>query len=55
MTPPMIRCTGQDGRFFQGYYYQYCFLPLYVVCGEQLLIAYLRPSKIYAAKRAGRS
>jgi hypothetical protein len=29
-----------------------CFLPLYVFCGEQLLVSYLRPSKIDAAKHA---
>jgi hypothetical protein len=32
----------QQGRFFHGYYDSYCFLPLYVFCGEQLLVAYLR-------------
>lgn len=32
----------QEGRFFHGYYDSYCFLPLYVFCGEQLLVAYLR-------------
>jgi Transposase DDE domain group 1 len=32
----------QEGRFFHGYYDNYCFLPLYVYCGEQLLVAYLR-------------
>jgi hypothetical protein len=42
----------QEGRFFHGYYDCYCFLPLYVFCGEQLLVAYLRPSKIDAAKHA---
>ena len=42
----------QEGRFFHGYYDQYCFLPLYVFCGEQLLVSYLRPSKIDAAKHA---
>ena len=42
----------QEGRFFHGYYDHYCFLPLYVFCGEQLLVAYLRPSKIDAAKHA---
>ena len=40
----------QEGRFFHGYYDQYCFLPLYVFCGEELLAAYLRPSKIDASK-----
>lgn len=43
----------QEGRFFHGYYDHYCFLPLYVFCGEQLLAAYLRPSKIDGAKHAG--
>ena len=34
----------QEGRFFHGYYDHYCFLPLYVFCGDQLLVSYLRPS-----------
>lgn len=34
----------QQGRFFHGYYDPYCFLPLYVFCGDQLLVAYLRES-----------
>lgn len=42
----------QENRFFHGYYDSYCFLPLYVFCGEQLLVAYLRPSKIDAAKHS---
>ena len=42
----------QEGRFFHGYYDHYCFLPLYVFCGRQLLVAYLRPSKIDAAKHS---
>jgi hypothetical protein len=32
----------QVGRFFHGYYDHYCFLPLYVFCGDQLLVPYLR-------------
>ena len=40
----------QDGRFFHGYYRHYCFLPLYVFCGHQLLVSYLRPSNIDGAK-----
>ncbi len=40
----------QEGRFFHGYYDGYCFLPLYVFCGDQLLVAYLRPSNIDASK-----
>ncbi len=43
---------NQVGRFFHGYYDHYCFLPLYVFCGQQLLVAYLRPSKIDAAKHS---
>jgi len=42
----------QEGRFFHGYYGHYCFLPLYVFCGSQLLVAYLRPSNIDGAKHA---
>ena len=42
----------QEGRFFHGYYDHYCFLPLYVFCGDQLLVSYLRPSNIDQAKHA---
>ena len=35
---------NQEGRFFHGYYDSYCYLPLYVFCGEQLLCARLRES-----------
>ncbi len=42
----------QEGRFFHGYYDHYCFLPLYVFCGEQLLVSYLRPSNIDGAKHS---
>jgi len=31
----------QEGRFFHGYYDHYYFLPLYVFCWDQLLVAYL--------------
>lgn len=40
----------QVGRFFHGYYDRYCFLPLYVFCGDHLLVSYLRPSNIDGAK-----
>jgi hypothetical protein len=43
---------AQEGRFFHGYYGHYCFLPLYVFCGEQLLVAYLRSSNIDPARHA---
>ncbi len=42
----------QEGRAFHGYYGDWCFLPLYVFCGEQLLVSYLRPSNIDAAKHS---
>lgn len=42
----------QDGRFFHGFYGRYCFLPLYVFCGDQLLVSYLRPSNIDGAKHS---
>ena len=40
----------QVGRFFHGYYRHYCFVPLYVFCGDQLLVSYLRPSNMDGAK-----
>ncbi|MGB8353852.1 MAG: IS1380 family transposase [Chthoniobacteraceae bacterium] len=43
---------NQEGRHFHGYYGDWCFLPLYVFCGEQLLVSYLRPSNIDAAHHA---
>jgi hypothetical protein len=36
----------QEGRFFHGYYDCYCYLPLYVFCGRDLLAAKLRPANI---------
>jgi Transposase DDE domain group 1 len=39
----------QLGRFFHGYYKNYCYLPLYIFCGDHLLCARLRPSDIDAA------
>lgn len=42
----------QEGRFFHGYYDGYCYLPLYIFCGEHLLAAKLRPSNLDAAAGA---
>jgi len=39
----------QEGRFFHGYYGNYCYLPLYIFCGEFLLCARLRRSDIDAS------
>ena len=33
---------NQEGRYFHGYYRSYCYLPLYIFCGEHLLCARLR-------------
>lgn len=42
----------QEKRFFHGYYGDFCFLPLYVFCGDQLLASYLRASNSDAAKHS---
>jgi hypothetical protein len=39
----------QLGRFFHGYYKNYCYLPLYIFCGDHLLCARLRPSDLDAS------
>jgi len=40
---------AQEGRFFHGYYRCYCYLPLYIFCGQHLLCARLRRSNIDAS------
>jgi hypothetical protein len=42
----------QEGRFFHGYYGNYCYLPLYIFAGDFLLGAKLRTSSIDAATGA---
>src|SRR5579883_529387 len=42
----------QEGRFFHGYYDQYCYLPLYIFLGEHLLCVRLRRSNIDASEGA---
>ncbi len=42
----------QEGRFFHGYYDCYCYLPLYVFCGDHLLVAKLRKADIDASAGA---
>ena len=39
----------QEGRFFHGYYDCYCYLPLYVFCGDHVLCARLREANHDAA------
>jgi hypothetical protein len=36
----------QEDRFYHGYYQHYCYLPLYIFCGDHVLCARLRPSSI---------
>jgi len=42
----------QEGRFFHGYYDEYCYLPLYIFIDEQLLCVRLRQSNIDASEGA---
>ena len=39
----------QEQRFFHGFYGHYCYLPLYIVCGDHLLGVRLRPADIDAS------
>lgn len=41
---------NQEGRFFHGYYGNYCYLPLYIFSGEHLLCARLRRSNMDGAE-----
>lgn len=43
---------NQEGRFFQGYYDEYCYLPLYIFCGHDLLVARLLTADSDPAKAA---
>ena len=40
----------QEGRFYHGYYRGYCYLPLYITCGNHVTVARLRPSNIDASE-----
>lgn len=40
----------QELAQFHGYYDHYCYLPLYVFCGQHMLACVLRPSRIDGAK-----
>jgi hypothetical protein len=43
---------AQEGRFFHGYYDEYCYLPLYIFAGAHLLCARLRPGNSHASTGA---
>jgi hypothetical protein len=45
-TTDMALHGKQEGRFYHGHYGQYCYLPLYIFCGDHVLCARLRPSSI---------
>jgi hypothetical protein len=40
----------QEGRFFHGHYNCYCYLPLYIYCGDDLLCAKLRTADVDPAE-----
>jgi hypothetical protein len=40
---------NQEGRYFHGYYDNYCYLPLYVFCGRHLLLVRQRRANLDAA------
>jgi len=42
----------QEGRFFHGYYREYCYLPLYIFAGHWPVLAWLRTSKRDASSGA---
>jgi hypothetical protein len=43
---------AQEGAFYHGCYGGWCFLPLHVFCGDQLLVSLLRPASTDAARGA---
>ena len=45
----------QEGRFFHGYDDHYCFLSLYVFCGDRLLVSYVHGSQIGYCGRSATS
>jgi hypothetical protein len=45
-TTDMALHGHQEGKFYHGYYKHYCYLPLYIFCGDHVLCARLRPSSI---------
>lgn len=48
-TTDMALHGNQEGKFYHGYYKHYCYLPLYIFCGDHVLCARLRPSSIGAS------
>jgi hypothetical protein len=48
-TTDMALHGNQEGKFYHGYYKHYCYLPLYIFCGDHVLCARLRPSSMGAS------
>jgi hypothetical protein len=42
----------QEGRFYNGHYEEYCYLPLYIFCGRHLLLARQRLANIAGSEGA---
>jgi hypothetical protein len=51
-TTDAILHGEQEGRFFHGYYDNYCYTPLYIFCGEHLLLSRLQSANVDAAAHA---
>lgn len=50
LDPSDIAVHGdQEQRFYHGHYGQYCYLPMYLYCGQHPLVVKLRPSNIDGA------
>lgn len=45
-TTDMALHGNQEDKFYHGYYKHYCYLPLYIFCGDHVLCARLRPSSV---------
>ena len=43
---------NQADRHYHGYYKEYCYIPLHVTCGNELLVSYLRPANQDGFKNA---
>jgi hypothetical protein len=51
LDPSDIQLHGQqEERFYHGYYHNYCYLPMYIFCGQYPLFVSLRPANIDGAK-----
>ena len=53
--PPTIRCMDTRGSLLPRYYDCYCYLPLYIFCGRDLLAAKLRRPKSSGSRGGRRS